>query len=143
LVSSLVSSGLIQAMKNERFEQEGYDLMSAAFEVYNEKGSGFLEEVYHECLERELTRRCIGWQSKPTLLIYYKGEPLSRYYTPDLLVYSEIIVELKAAKALTAEHEAQLMNYLKATRKRVGYLMNFGSHPKLEWKRFVVDQPPN
>ena len=130
-------------MKREAFKQEGYDLMSAAFEVYNEKGSGFLEEVYHECLERELTRRRITWASKPTLLIYYKGEPLTKFYTPDLLIYSEIVAELKAAKALTAEHEAQLINYLKATRKRVGYLINFGSHPRLEWKRFVVDHCPN
>ena len=114
--------------------------MSAAFEVYNEKGSGFLEEVYHECLERELTSRKIPWSSKPTLLIYYKGSPLTRFYTPDLIVYTEIVVELKAAKALTSEHEAQLINYLRATRKRVGYLLNFGSFPKLEWKRFVVDR---
>jgi GxxExxY protein len=124
-------------------KQEGYDLMSAAFEVYNEKGSGFLEDVYHECLERELTLRNIQWRTKPTLLIYYKGEPLTRTYSPDLLVFSEIIVELKAAKSLAPEHEAQLINYLKATRKRVGYLMNFGAHPRLEWKRFIVDHPNN
>jgi len=110
---------------HELFRQEGYNLMSAAFEVYNEKGSGFLEDVYHECLERELTRRHIQWSSKPTLLIYYKGEPLTKTYAPDLLVYSEIIVELKAAKALAPEHEAQLINYLKATRKRIGYLINW------------------
>jgi GxxExxY protein len=125
------------------FKQEGYNLMAAAFEVYNEKGSGFLEDVYHECLERELTRRDIQWSTKPTLLIYYKGEPLTKTYTPDMLVYSEIIVELKAAKALTPEHEAQLINYLKATRKRVGYLVNFGAHPRLDWKRLIVDHPPN
>jgi len=112
------------------FKQEGYDLMAAAFEVYNEKGSGFLEEVYHECFERELTRRSIAWNSKPVLLIFYKGEPITKTYQPDLLVFSEIIVELKAAKALVPEHEAQLINYLKATRKRVGYLINFGSHPR-------------
>ena len=117
--------------------------MSAAFEVYNEKGNGFLEEVYHECLERELTCRVIPWNSKPSLLIHYKGVPLTKYYVPDLVVYSEIVVELKAAKTLTAEHQAQLMNYLKATGKRVGYLLNFGSHPKLEWQRIIVDPPPN
>jgi GxxExxY protein len=125
------------------FKQEGYNLMGAAFEVYNEKGSGFLEEVYHECLERELTKQNIPWSTKPTLLIYYKGEPLTKFYTPDMLVYAEIIVELKAAKALAPEHEAQLINYLKATRKRVGYLVNFGSHPRLEWKRIIVDHLKN
>ena len=128
---------------DDLFQQEGYTLMSAAFEVYNEKGSGFLEEVYHECLERELTRRNIAWSTKPTLLIYYKGEPLTRFYTPDLLVYSEIIVELKAAKTLAPEHEAQLINYLKPTRRRVGYLINFASHPRLEWQRMIVDHPKN
>lgn len=128
-------------MLNSPFQQEGYDLMAVAFAVYNETGNGYLEEVYHECLERELTIRGIPWQSKPPLQILYKGEPLVRAYYPDLLVCSEIVVELKAAKALSAEHEAQLFNYLKATRKCVGYLLNFGSYPKLEWKRFVLDHP--
>ena len=133
----------MDANPDELFQQEGYNLMGAAFEVYNEKGSGFLEEVYHECLERELTRRSIDWSTKPTLLIYYKGQPLTRHYTPDLLVYSEIIAELKAIRALAPEHDAQLINYLKATGKRVGYLINFGSHPRLEWKRIVVNHPFN
>jgi GxxExxY protein len=124
---------------DDRLNQAGYNVMAAAFEVYNEKGSGFLEDVYHECLERELTQRRMIWASKPPVLIYYKGEPLTRFYTPDLMVASEIIVELKTAKSLAPEHEAQLFNYLKATRKRVGYLINFGSFPKLEWKRFIVD----
>jgi GxxExxY protein len=128
---------------DELFKQQGYDLIAAAFDVYNEKGSGFLEEVYHECMERELTRRNMAWNTKPTLLIYYKGEPLTKTYSADLLVCSEIIVELKAVRTIAPEHEAQLFNYLKATRKRIGYLINFGSHPRLEWKRFIVDHPPN
>jgi GxxExxY protein len=126
---------------NNLFQQEGYNLMAAAFEVYNEKGSGFLKEVYHECMERELTRRSIPWSTKPRLLVYYKGAPLTRFYTPDLMVHAHIIVELKAAKMLLPEHVAQLINYLKATRQRVGYLVNFGAFPKLEWQRFVVDHP--
>jgi GxxExxY protein len=125
------------------FNQDGYDLIAAAFEVYNEKGSGFLEEVYHECPERELTRRNLPWNSKPSLLIYYKGEPLTKTYSADLLVCSEIIVELKAVRTLAPEHEAQLFNYLRATGKRVGYLINFGAHPRLEWKRFILDHPRN
>ena len=62
-----------------------------------------------------------------------------RHYTPDLLIYSQIIVELKAAKNLAPEHEAQLFNYLKATGHVVGYLINFGSYPKLEWRRYLVE----
>ncbi|OHE78682.1 MAG: hypothetical protein A3G75_04360 [Verrucomicrobia bacterium RIFCSPLOWO2_12_FULL_64_8] len=120
------------------YQQEGYDLMAAVFDEYNEMGSGFLEEVYQESLEMELTDRGISFVSHPKLSLYYKGRPLKKQYEADLIVIGEIIVELKAAKALAPEHEAQLLNYLKATRKWVGYLVNFGSCPRLEWKRFVV-----
>jgi GxxExxY protein len=120
------------------YQQEGYDFMAAVFEVHNELGNGFLEEVYQESLEIELSERGIPFATKPRLSIFYKGRPLKKHYEADLIVIDEIVVELKAAKALTAEHEAQLINYLKTTRKRVGYLINFGSFPKLEWKRFVL-----
>ena len=122
----------------ELYQQEGYDFMAAVFEVYNELGSGFLEEVYHESLEIELTNRSIPFVFKPKLTIYYKGRPLKKQYEADLIVIGEIVVELKAVKALAAEHEAQLINYLKATRKRVGYLLNFSAFPRLQWKRLVV-----
>lgn len=120
------------------FQQEGYDFMAAVFEVRNELGNGFLEEVYQESLELELSERGIPFLTKPRLTLHYKGRPLKKYYEADLIVIGEIVVELKAVKALTTEHDAQLINYLKATRKRVGYLVNFGSFPKLEWKRLVL-----
>ena len=112
--------------------------MAAAFEVHSEMGHGFLEEVYHESLELELKQRDISYTSKPKLSLSYKGRLLKKQYEADMIVIGEIIVELKAVKALLPEHEAQLINYLRATRKRVGYLLNFGSFPKLEWKRFVL-----
>ncbi len=120
------------------YQQQGYDFMAAVFEVYNEMGHGFLGEVYHESLELELIQRGIPFVSKPKLLLSYKGQLLKKQYEADLIVVGEIIVELKAVKNLLPEHEAQLINYLRATRKRVGYLINFGSFPKLEWKRFVL-----
>jgi len=120
------------------YQQEGYEFMAAAFEVHTEMGHGFLEEVYHESLELELTRRGIAFVSKPKLPLFYKGLPLKKLYEADLIAVGEIVVELKAAKALLPEHEAQLINYLRATSKQVGYLVNFGSFPKLEWKRFVL-----
>ena len=120
------------------FQQQGYDFMGAVFEVYNQFGNGFLEEVYHEGLEMELTDRSIPFITKPSLVLFYKGRPMKKSYQADLIVIGEIIVELKAVKALVAEHDAQLINYLRATRKRVGYLVNFGSFPKLEWKRLVL-----
>jgi len=120
------------------FKQEGYDLMGAAFEVYKEKGCGFLEAVCQECMERELAARKIAFQAKPWLNIFYKGEPLLQGYEADLLVCTGIVTELKAVKQLAPEHEAQLLNYLRATGNRVGYLINFGSHPQIEWKRMVL-----
>ena len=122
----------------ELYQQEGYDFMAAAFDVYNEMGNGFLEEVYHESLEFELATRGIPFESRARLNLFYKGRPLRKHYEADLIVVGEIVIELKAVKMLAPEHEAQLINYLHATRKRVGYLVNFGSFPKLEWKRFVL-----
>jgi len=120
------------------YQQEGYNFMAAAFDVHSEMGHGFLEEVYHESLELELTQRDISYVSKPKLSLFYKGQRLKKQYEADLIVIDEIIIELKAVKALLPEHEAQLINYLRVTRKHVGYLVNFGSFPKLEWKRFIL-----
>ena len=121
-------------------EKEGYELMGAAFEVYNELGHGFLEEVYQEALERELAARHIPFVSQQPVQILYKGSALEKKYKPDLFVYGGIIVELKAFKALAPEHEAQLINYLKATGKPVGYLINFGYPTELQWKRMILTQ---
>lgn len=112
--------------------------MAAASEVYNEKGHGFLEAVYQECMEKELTLRGMPFEAKPWLQLFYKREPLRQGCEPDLLVYGGIVTELKAVQKLAPEHDAQLLNYLKALQKRVGYLINFGHHPQLEWKRMVL-----
>ncbi|MCC9600832.1 GxxExxY protein [Stieleria sp. JC731] len=120
------------------FKQEGYDLMGAAFEVYNELGYGMAEEIYQQSLEIELGLRKIQFLSKSELQVHYKDNLLTTVYRPDLLVYKEIVVELKAAKALAAEHEAQLFNYMRISKKTVGYLINYGSSPGLEWKRIVL-----
>ena len=125
-------------MHSHLYQQEGYNFMAAAFEVFNEMGTGFLEEVYRESLELELNARGIPFESQPRLELYYKGVRLKKVYEPDLIVLDNIIVELKAVRSLLPEHEAQLLNYLRATGKRVGYLVNFGSFPDLEWKRRVL-----
>ena len=119
-------------------QQEGYDFMAAAFEVYNELGAGFLEDPYQESMELELTDRGISFTAKPKLPIFYKSRQLRKHYEADFLVSAGIIVELKAVSSLAPEHDAQLINYLKATRNRVGYLVNFGSFPKLQWKRIIL-----
>jgi GxxExxY protein len=121
------------------FKQEGYDLMAAAFEVYNELGYGIAEEIYQAALEVELGLRGIRFTAQAELDVFFKGQLLTPKYRPDLLVFGEIVVELKALKELCSEHEAQLFNYMRIAKKQVGYLINFGKKGELEWKRFVVD----
>ncbi len=128
----------MEGNEGELFEQEGYELMGAAFEVYNQLGSGFLEEVYQESMELELKARRIPFLSKPRMPVTYKEQLLKKHYEADLLVHEEVVVELKATRAIAPEHEAQLINELKATGKRVGYLINFGAFPRLQWSRRVL-----
>ncbi len=124
--------------EEELLKEEGYALMGAAFEVYNHLGPGFLEEVYHEAMEIEMAARSIPFVSRPRLQVVFKEQILRKHYEADFLIHSEIIVELKAMRTLAPEHEAQLINELKATRKRVGYLINFGAFPRLQWSRRVL-----
>lgn len=120
------------------FEDETYKIRGAVFEVYKELGSGFLEAVYHECLERELSARGVPFISQPELSITYKGVTLNQKYKPDFICYDSIILELKTVKELLPEHRAQIINYLKATQKPLGFLINFNSHPQVKIERFVL-----
>ena len=119
-------------------KQEGYELMGAAFEVYNVLGYGMAEEIYQQSLEVELGLRNIPFQTKAELRVAYKDRILATVYEPDLLVFSQIIVELKSAAQLASGHDAQLFNYMRVSKKKVGYLINFGAPKELEWKRFVL-----
>jgi len=117
---------------------ESYEIMGACFEVYKEKGCGFLEAVYQECLEIEFGERKAPFKSQPQLALTYKGKPLKTKYTPDFICYEKIVVELKAVSALTDEHRAQVQNYLRATKLRLGLLVNFGHDPKVEYERIAL-----
>jgi GxxExxY protein len=112
--------------------------MGACFEVYKEKGCGFLEAVFQEGLELELGDRGIPFVAQPRLALTYKGRPLKQTYTPDFVCFGKIVVELKAVSALTDEHRAQVHNYLRATGHRLGLLVNLGPFPKVEWERMVL-----
>jgi GxxExxY protein len=127
----------MSAHATEPMQQEGYDFMAAAFEVYNAMGHGFTEEIYQESLETELRDRGIPFTAQSEIAVRYKGQPQRKKLRPDLTVFGDIIVELKAVTALAPEHAAQLLNYLKASGKPVGYLVNFGCPDELEWKRFA------
>jgi GxxExxY protein len=118
-------------------KDEVYAIIGAAIEVHRTLGPGFLEAVYQEALEIELHAKGIPFEHQKQLVISYKACCLKKGYIADLVCYDQIIVELKAISALTGADEAQLLNYLKATGLRVGGLINFGSHGKLEWMRRV------
>lgn len=120
------------------FREECYQIQGAVFEVYREMGCGFLEAVYQECFEKELSKRGIPFVAHRELKFSYKGEPLRQTYIPDFICYESIIIGLKAIAATTGEHKAQLMNYLKATGMRLGLLANFGCHPKATVERIVL-----
>jgi len=122
---------------NLLLKDEVYAVVGAAIEVHRELGHGFLEAVYQEAMEIELSDRDISYVPQLSLPIYYKGKRLQKEYVADLVCYDQVIVELKALTQLTGKEESHILNYLKATGLRVGLLINFGSTGRLEWKRFV------
>ncbi|MBS1795855.1 MAG: GxxExxY protein [Acidobacteria bacterium] len=120
------------------YPDEVYAVSGAAHEVYYKLGTGFLEPVYQEALTIEFSRRMIPFESQKKLKIEYKGIVLEKTYQADFVCYDRIIVELKAETGLCSRDVAQVLNYQRAAKRRVGLLFNFGSVGKLEWKRFVL-----
>lgn len=110
-------------------------IIKAYYLVYNELGYGFLEKVYERALLFELRSKGLMCESQIPIKIYYKGFEMGDYYA-DLIVENTVIIELKAAEVLVMEHEAQLTNYLRATDKEVGLLLNFGKKPEFKRKIF-------
>ena len=119
------------------YEEETYKILGACFEVYKEKGCGFLEAVYQECLEIEFEIQELLFQSRSELQLTYKDRILKQKYIPDFICFGKIILEIKAVTKLSDEHRAQVHNYLKATGYKVGLLVNFGHYPKVEHERIV------
>ena len=120
------------------YKEESYRIMGACFEVYKEKGCGFVEPVYQECLEMELGMQGILFQPQVGLALAYKGRPLKQKYVPDFICFEKIILEIKAVSQLNDEHRAQVHNYLRATGYKLGLLVNFGHYPGVEHERIVV-----
>ncbi len=114
-----------------------HKIIGAAMEVHRELGSGFLEYVYEESLCHELNLREMYFERQKELDIYYKDLLIPKIYKPDLIIENKVIVELKATSGLTKIEEAQLLNYLKATKLRIGLLLNFGAE-SLEIKRRIL-----
>lgn len=109
-------------------------IIKAFYQVYNTLGYGFLEKVYENALLLELQEMGFQVSAQYPIKVYYHNQPVGEYYA-DIIVDDKIILELKAAERLIEDHKAQLLNYLKATEKEVGLLLNFGKKP--EFKRVI------
>ena len=131
--------GIILGMEDKLlYRDEVYAIQGAVFEVYKEMGNAWHEEVYQQCLERELADRGIPFEAKKELPIYYKGKPIKKTYEPDVFCFGKIILELKAVDALADEHRRQILNYLRITHSRLGLLINFGAYPRVAIERFAL-----
>lgn len=108
-------------------------VISCAFRVHNVLGAGFMEKVYENALKMELAGNNLKVEQQVPIKVYYKQEVVGDYYA-DLLVENQIIVELKTVKAITREHEVQLVNYLTATGLNTGLIINFGSSVQIKRK---------
>ena len=109
-------------------------IINACMEVHNELGNGFLECIYQEALEEEFKLQGIPYEREKLLSVFYKGKNLNKEYYADFICYDTIIVELKAVNFLVKAHKAQVLNYLNASKKEIGLLVNFGE-TILKWER--------
>ena len=122
-------------MSNMIYAEESYAIMGACFKVHNEKGCGFTEPIYQECLEIELRHLGIPFVAQPEMKLSYRGQTLQHTFRPDFVCYDKIILEIKALSNLIDDHRAQVLNYLNASGFQLGLLVNFGTHPKLQSER--------
>jgi GxxExxY protein len=115
-------------------------IIGCAYKVYNTMGFGFLESVYEKCMAIELTKLGLEVKAQHPITVYYESHIVGEFFA-DLWVQEAVIVELKSVRAIVSAHETQLVNYLKATGKDVGLVINFGE-TKVEVKRKVRELPP-
>ncbi len=118
------------------FEEETYKIIGLCMKVHRKLGSGFLESVYQEVLAKEFTKAGVPFKEQIKLNIYYEEDKMDKYFKADFLCYEEIILEIKATSFINIGFEKQLINYLNATHKQLGLLVNFGEK-SLKWKRFI------
>lgn len=117
-------------------KDESYAITGSCMKVHSELGSGFLEAVYQEALEKEFTKRDIPYKRQQKLPVYFDGQKLTKYYVADFLCYNSIILELKVCSSFSEGQTRQLLNYLKATNKKLGILINFGGF-SMTYKRII------
>lgn len=118
------------------FKVESYRIIGACMEVHKKLGSGFLESVYAEALQLEFKKADIPYEHEKKLPVYYEDQPLKKYFKADFVCYDSIIIELKATKYLVEADRQQTLNNIKATKFKLGLLINFGTS-SLTYKRIV------
>jgi len=130
---------MINADKEFLYQEISEKIIACAYRVYNNLGSGFLEKVYQNALLIELQKQGLEVEQQFPIDVYYEGKVIGQYYA-DLVVEQKIIVELKAVSDLAKTHEVQLVNYLKATKIKVGLLINFGDRITIKRKVLMQDK---
>jgi len=118
------------------YKEESYKIIGACMKVHRELGSGFLEAIYDEALKNEFTNSDIPFKSQVKLHVFYEGQQLKKYYIADFICYDKIILEIKSVSQIPVVFYAQIKNYLTATKKELGMLINFGQ-PSLTYKRII------
>ena len=128
----------INTMKESKilYKEESYKIIGACMKVHRSLGSGFLEAVYQEALIREFEKEGIPYESQVKLPVFYEGQKLKKYYIADFICYDKIIIEIKSVSQVPIVFYSQLKNYLAATKKELGMLINFGQ-PSLTYKRVL------
>ena len=124
--------------KDILYKEESFAIIGACFNVYNDKGCGFLEPVYQECLGIEFVFQNIPAEPQKKLELFYREQKLEQFYQPAFVCFGKIIVELKAVEKIADGHRAQVLNYLNATGYKLGMIINFGHYPNLEYERIVL-----
>ncbi len=119
------------------YEEESYKIRGACFDVYNSLGGGIREIIIERALVKELLSQELDIENKKKIAIIYKGEKVG-FYIPDLVINDKIFIELKSKPFLTKEDEKQFWGYLKGSKYKLGFLVNFGSK-RLIIKRFIHD----
>ncbi len=142
MMEELHEPGAVYDAANYKHTELTKRIIGIFYEVYNTLGHGFLEKVYENAMALRLQKAGLNVTQQQPIRVFFDGEVIGEYFA-DLVVDDLIIVELKAAKDLAEEHEAQLLNYLKASEYEVGLLLNFGPHPKLSRKAYDNANKPN
>jgi GxxExxY protein len=123
--------------KDYPHKKETYEIIGACMEVHNELGCGFLEAVYQEALSLVFLEKNIPFDREKVLDINFKGKVLTKKYVADFVCFDKVVVELKATEGICDQNIAQVLNALKATKLKIGLLINFGT-AKLQYKRIIL-----